>query len=347
MKKIVIEALGSPEKQARCVDAADPAAPGAGEVSVRILAAPINPADLLQIEGRYGVRPPLPYTPGHEGAGRIEAVGPDVQGLAVGDLVLPGVFGTWCERIVCKAAGVTRLPPDTDPLQAAMLRANPGSAWAMLDAIPALAAGDWVIQNAGNSAVAGFVHRLAARRGVRTIAVVRRAEALAAAKASGATLAVVDDHERGSDDALQAAVAEAVGAFETAAGEPPAPGGQPRIRGALDAIGGRATARLARCLHDGGVVINYGLLSGEDCSIRPHELVFRGVRLEGFWLSSWFRGAGAQRIRTMYDELAELMRSGAISAPIAATYRFERIAEALAHSAQGGRDGKILLVGED
>ena len=344
MKKIVVEALGAPERQARCIEVPDPAAPGVGEVTVRILAAPINPADLLQIEGRYGVRPPLPYTPGHEGAGRIEAVGPEVSGLAVGDLVLPGVFGTWCERIVCKAAGVTRLPADTDLLQAAMLRANPGSAWAMLDSIPGLAAGDWVIQNAGNSAVAGFVHRLAARRGVRTIAVVRRADALAAAKASGASIALVDDHETGDDAALAEAVVAAVTAFETAAGEAPAPGGQPRIRGALDAVGGCATARLARCLHDGGVVINYGLLSGQDCAIRPHELVFRGVQLHGFWLSSWFRGAGLPRIRAMYGELAELMRTGAISAPVAATYPFERVADALAHSARGGREGKILLV---
>lgn len=344
MKKIVIESLGSPEKQARCVEAPDPAAPRAGEVAVRMLAAPINPADLLQIEGRYGVRPSLPYTPGHEGVGRIAALGEGVQGLSVGDLVLPGVFGTWCERIVCKAALVTKLPADTDPLQASMLRANPGSAWAMLDSIPGLAAGDWVIQNAGNSAVAGFVHRLATRRGVRTIAVVRRADAVAAAKASGASLVLVDDHERGDDGALAQAAAEAVQAFEAAAGEAPAPGGQPRIRGALDAIGGRATARLARCLHDGGVVINYGLLSGEDCAIRPHELVFRGVQLHGFWLSSWFRSAAPQQVRSMYDELAGLMRSGAISAPVAATYPFERIADALAHSARGGRDGKILLV---
>ncbi len=346
MKKIVIEALGVPHEQARCVDLADPAPPLPGEVTVRILAAPINPADLLQIEGRYGVRPPLPYTPGHEGVGRIEAVGADVTGLAVGDLVLPGVFGTWCERIVCKAAGVTRLPADTDLLQAAMLRANPGSAWAMLDSIPGLAAGDWVIQNAGNSAVAGFVHRLAARRGVRTIAVVRRADAVAAAKASGATLVLVDDHDSADDEALPQAVSDAVRAFEAAAGEAPAEDGQARIRGALDAVGGRATARLARCLHDGGVVINYGLLSGQDCAVRPHELVFRGVRLEGFWLSSWFRGAGLPRIRAMYEELASLMRSGEISATVAATYPFERIADALAHSAQGGRDGKILLVSD-
>lgn len=346
MKKIIIEALGTPEHQARCVDVPEPAAPGAGEVTVRILAAPINPADLLQIEGRYGVRPPLPYTPGHEGAGRIETVGTEVSGLAVGDLVLPGVFGTWSDRVVCKAAGVTKLAPDTDLLQAAMLRANPGSAWAMLDAIPRLAAGDWVIQNAGNSAVAGFVHRLAARRGIRTIAVVRRAEAVAAAKSSGATLVVVDDHERGNDEALEAAVAEAIRAFDAGSDDPQAAASRTRIRGALDAVGGRATARLARCVHDDGVVINYGLLSGDDCAIRPHELVFRGVRLVGFWLSSWFRGADPQRIRAMYDELATLMRSGAISAPVAATYPFERIGEALAHSARSGRDGKILLVSE-
>lgn len=332
MKSILVEALGAPHERARCADLPDPPAPRAGELSVAMVAAPINPADLLQIEGRYGVRPALPYTPGHEGVGRVDAVGEGVKGFAVGDLVLPGVFGTWTERIVCRAAGAFRLPPDVDVLQASMLRANPASAWTMLDGIPGLGAGDWVMQNAGNSAVAGFVHRIAAARGVRTLSVVRRPEAAAAAQASGATAVLVD---RFDDD----------GAFETAAREAmSAIDAKPRVRGAFDAVGGRATARLGRCVDDGGLVLNYGLLSGEDCALRPHDLVFRDVRLHGFWLATWFRGATPDRVRALYDELLAMMRDGRIRASVDATYPLERIADAVAHAGRGGRDGKIVLV---
>ena len=91
-------------------------------------------------------------------------------------------------------------------------------------------------------------------------------------------------------------------------------------------------------------MLNYGLLSGEDCAIRPHDLVFRGVRLHGFWLASWFRGATPERIRTLYAKLLAMLRDGRIGATVDATYPHERIADAVAHAGRGGRDGKIVLV---
>src|SRR5246127_5960855 len=70
--------------------------PAAGEAVVKIRAAPINPADLNQIEGKYPVRAELPATPGFEGAGIVVDVAADVRGLSNGALViLPHNTGTW------------------------------------------------------------------------------------------------------------------------------------------------------------------------------------------------------------------------------------------------------------
>ena len=83
IKAIVYQAHGKPEEVLRLEEQKLPA-PAADEALVRVLAAPINPADLNQIEGKYPIRAPLPATPGFEGAGVVEEIGGSVQGLAVG-----------------------------------------------------------------------------------------------------------------------------------------------------------------------------------------------------------------------------------------------------------------------
>ena len=97
------------------------------------LAAPINPADLNQIEGKYPIRAPLPATPGFEGAGVVEEIGGSVQGLAVGtQVILPHDLGTWREACVVKADKLVAVPDEIKPEQAAMLKINPLTAWRML-----------------------------------------------------------------------------------------------------------------------------------------------------------------------------------------------------------------------
>jgi NADPH:quinone reductase-like Zn-dependent oxidoreductase len=125
-----------------------------------------------------------------------------------------------------------------------MVRINPPTALLLLTDIVALRPGDWVIQNVANSAVGRLVIRLAAARGVRTMNVVRREALFAELKALGADACVVD----GPD------LAETVKAHT---------GGGP-VRLGLDAVSGQATARLSTCLSEGGVVCNYGSMSGED-----------------------------------------------------------------------------------
>ncbi len=326
MKAIEFAQFGRPADMALMVERPDPAPPGPGEVLVETLVATINPADLLTIEGRYGVRPALPAIPGAEAVGRIAALGDGVTDLAVGDVVLIMTGSTWRDRAVLKAAAVMRLPEGIDVEQAAMIKANPATALAMITGIVPLADGEWLIQNAANSAAGRFVVQLARRRGIRTVNIVRRDGPVDELHALGADAVLVDD---GTDPArLAAAVAAATG--------------NAPIRLALDAVGGTATDGLAASLGDGGVIANYGLLSGAPCQVDPYHLVFRGIRLQGFWLAQWARTQGAA-MRAHFAGLIDLVATGEIRAEVEARYPFARIAEALDHAARPGRSGKILL----
>lgn len=294
--------------------------PAPGQVVIDVLAATINPADLLTLEGRYGVRPKRSYVPGSECVGVIAAVAPDVTSCAVGDLVIPMGIGAWRERIVSDARALIVLPQGTNIDQAAMLKANPATALVMLDEIVDLAEGDWVLVNAANSAVGQNVIRLARARGVRTAAIVRRKEAAATVAVLGCDLAIVDD---GSTPYQLPEGASA--------------------RLALDAIGGDHTARLGAALAEGGRVVTYGLLSGEAPKLAAHDLVFRDVTLRGFWLARWFTQSKPAHIASVYAELVRLLARGEVGALVEARYRLEDFGKALAHAA-GSRNGKILLV---
>jgi len=328
VKVLVAERIGPAHAAVACRIREEPPAPGAGRVLVGMLAMPVNPADLLLVEGHYGVRRDPPFVPGHEGVGRVLQVGPGVDTLSPGDLVVPLSTACWTERMVIPASAAIRLPAGVDLLQASMLKANPATAWALLHGVVTLAPGDWVIQNAGNSAVGTFLNAQAARAGLRTVSLVRRPDAVPAEPARHGSAFVVD---AGADPA---AVRDAIGA---------ATGGAP-IRLALDAVGGAATQRLGSVVADGAPVVSYGLLSGEPCRLDAHDTVFRDVSLRGFWLPRWLEAAGAARIASLYAELAALLADRRLHAPVAACHRLDDVARALARAADGGRDGKVVFV---
>jgi NADPH:quinone reductase-like Zn-dependent oxidoreductase len=206
-----------------------------------------------------------------------------------------------------------------------MLTVNPLTARAMLREAR-LAPGQWLIKNAANSGVGRSLFALARKAGVRGIAVVRRPGLEDMLKSWGAEAVLVD----GPD--LPAQVKQLVGA-----------GALPH---AIDAIGGAATARLAACVSAGGAVVNYGLLSGENCQVSGVDLVFRGVVVRGFWVASWFKYTPPDEIAAAYGELIQMLATGELTVPVEATYPLSQIREALAHAARPGRGGKVVLVAD-
>ncbi len=319
-----LSAFGRPDAVIQVVEQAEPGEPAADEVVVAAEYAPINPSDLLTLEGKYGAtQPALPLTPGTEGVGRIAKAGAAVTHVKPGDRVLLPGPGCWRERIKAPAKAVFALPEAVDPKQLAMLRVNPPTAHLMLHTIAEPKRGEWVIQNAANSGVGHCLIRLARLAGVRTVNVVRRQELVAPLRAFGGDVVVVDG------DDLDARVRATIG--------------DARMPLAIDAVGGTATQRLARCVSDGGTVVNYGLLSGEPCVIDARDTVFRDVRLRGFWLRKWFGDTPPEQIGALYRDLAGRLADGTLAVEVEAIYPFRELKDAVAHAARGGRAGKILM----
>ncbi|MEJ2175594.1 MAG: zinc-binding dehydrogenase, partial [bacterium] len=112
---------------------------------------------------------------------------------------------------------------------------------------------------------------------------------------------------------------------------------------AIDAVGGAATQRLARCVDEKGVVVNYGLLSGDPCMMDGRDTVFRDVSLRGFWLRRWFAETPSAEIGKLYEKLAALIDDGTLKVDVEKVYPLAQIKDAVSHAAREARSGKILL----
>ncbi|MBV9374761.1 MAG: zinc-dependent alcohol dehydrogenase family protein, partial [Alphaproteobacteria bacterium] len=305
MKRIDITAYGVPEEVAHCVDMPDVGEPGPGEVVFDILAFPINPADILFCRGSYRLRPPLPATPGAEGVGRVTAVGGGVANVKPGDLVINMQRENWAQRRRVKADDAVPIPPGLDLAQAAMLRINPPTALLLLEDHAALKPGDWVIQDVANSAVGRHVIVLAKARGLRTINVVRRDDVAGELRDLGADVVLKD----GPD------LAERVRA---------ATGGAP-IKLGIDAVSGEACKRIGDYISEGGAVVSYGSMSGQDPVMSRAAVNIRGVNLTGFNLGRGLAKRNQEQVRAIYADLAAKLRDGVLKAPVDALYPIEEI----------------------
>ena len=323
MKQVLIERYGTPWEVARCAEVPDVGAPAADEVVFDVLAFPINPADMWFCRGSYRLKPPLPATPGAECVGRVTAVGANVRHVKPGDLVINLQRENWAQKRKVKGEDAIPLPAGIDLKQAAMVRINPPTAELMLSDFVDLKGGEWVIQNVANSAVGRLAIVLAHEHGLRTVNVVRRAELAAELKPLGADLVLVD-----GDDLAERVARETGGAS---------------IRLGLEAVGGKATGRIADCLASDGTLVHYGSMSGENPDVDRSNFIYRGVRLTGFMLGRFLARRKPEKIREIYAGLARQVLEGKLGAPVDTVYPIDQIKEALAHADRGGRNGKILV----
>jgi trans-2-enoyl-CoA reductase len=322
-KSLFIHEFGPPEKVISLAEE-DVHEPRAGEVLIRVEAAPINPADLNVIEGKYPLRPELPGVPGIEGAGIIASIGPEVAGFNVGDRVLvPQGAGSWREYLTVPVSGVYPVPSAIPAVQAAMLRVNPPTAWRMLHDFVKLQPGDWVIQNAANSAVGRAAIVIAKSMGVHTANVVRRPELIPELESLGADAVFVESDE------LVRQIAEAAG-----------PG---RVRLALSCVGGESALRLANALAREGVLVTYGAMGRQPMRIPNGLLIFKNLVWTGFWVSNWYKHASQSETAEMFASLFPLLSSGALTVPVAAAYPLTQFREAIQRASSQSRAGKVLF----
>src|SRR6059058_4488994 len=323
IKAIVYERHGNPADVLQIQTEAWPK-PAADEAVVEMRAAPINPADINAIEGKYPGRREVPAVPGLEGAGVVVKVSADVSTITKGALViLPHNIGTWREALAVKASELVAVPPEIEPVHAAMLKINPMTALRLLHDYVDLARGDWLIQNAANSAAGRAVIQIAHELGYKTVNVVRRPELIDELRGEGGDVVLVDG-EKLRDEVKDATSGAA-------------------IRLGLNAVGGESALRLANCLAFGGTLVSFGAMSLQPLKIPTGLLIFKDLRFRGIWINKWYDNATpTERIET-FRPLFEMAQRSLLKTKIEKTYPLSEIKAAVAHAAQGKRNGKVIF----
>jgi len=298
--------------------------PAAGEAVVKMRAAPINPADLNQIEGKYPVRAELRATPGFEGAGVVTELGAVVRGLTTGALViLPHNIGTWRDAVAVKAEDLVVVPDGIEPVQAAMLKINPLTAWRLLHDYVDLQKGDWLIQNAANSAAGRDIIQIAHELGYKTVNVVRRTELIDELHTEGGDVVLVDDEN------LREEVKSATSGAS--------------IRLGLNSVGGDSALRLANCLAPGGTLVSFGAMSLQPLKIPTGLLIFKDLRFRGIWINKCYDNATPSERMETFQPLFEMARRGLLKTKVEKAYPLSEVKAAVVHAAQGKRSGKIIF----
>ncbi len=174
MKAIRVHEFGGPQVM-KLEEVPDPK-PGSAEILVRIRAAGVNPVDAYMRAGTYPRKPPLPYTPGSDGAGEVEAVGADVKSFKPGDRVYiagfgnsPSGAGTYAERAVCTPAQLHPLPARASFAQGAALGVPYGTAYRALFQRAAARPGETLLVHGATGGVGIACVELAHARGLTVI----------------------------------------------------------------------------------------------------------------------------------------------------------------------------------
>jgi NADPH2:quinone reductase len=209
MRAIRVTAFGGPEVLT-IADVPDPE-PGAGHVRVRVHAAGVNPVDTYIRSGAYASKPSLPYTPGSDAAGVVDALGDGVAGLSVGDRVyLAGPMnastGSYAEALVTDARHVHRLPDALSFAQGAAVGVPASTAWRALFHKARAEAGETVLVHGGSGAVGNATIQLARAAGLTVIATAGSPAGLELVRRLGAHHAI--DHRA---DGYRAAITAATG----------------------------------------------------------------------------------------------------------------------------------------
>ncbi|MED7948324.1 zinc-dependent alcohol dehydrogenase family protein [Streptomyces sp. BE303] len=318
--------LGGPEVLR--LEDAPIAAPGAGELLIRVDAIGVNRAEVLFRSGRYieDVRE-FPGRLGTEAAGVVEAVGPGVAGFAAGDRVsvVPAFsmndYSVYAERAVVPADAVLHRPEGLDAVGGAAVWMPYVTAYGALVETGGMRAGDTVVITAASSSVGLAALQIADRVGATPIATTRTAAKRDALLKAGAADVIVTDEEDVAQRVLELT------------------GG----RGAtfvFDAVAGPGVVELAEALARGGTLFVYGMLSGLDTPFPPMALM-SGRAMRSYILHETTRDPEALRRAEAF--VASGLRTGAFRPVVDRTFPLEEIADAHRYMEAGTQVGKIVV----
>jgi NADPH:quinone reductase-like Zn-dependent oxidoreductase len=303
--------------------------PGAGEVRLRVLAIGLNRAEAAYRAGRYLETPQLPSRLGYEAAGVVEAVGPGVAGVAVGDTVcvLPAFsmnrYGTYAERAIVPANALIPAPAGLSATDAAALWMASLTAYGALVEIGRIGPGDAVLISAASSSVGLAAIQIARMLGATPIALTRTAAKTDVLRAHGAA------HVLAPGNALAAEVARITG------------GKGARL--AFDPVAGPAVLALADALGPGGTLVIYGNLSGQavQTPFPFHAAVARGLSLRGYLVFELLRDAARLQAARSFIEAG--LAAGALRPVIDRVFPFDQIVAAHHYLESNAQVGKVVI----
>jgi len=153
--------------------------------------------------------------------------------------------------------------------------------------------------------------------------VVRRAELVDELRAEGGDVVLVDG------DNLRDEVKSTTGGAS--------------IRLGLNSVGGESALRLANCLSPGGTLVSFGAMSLQPLKIPTGLLIFKDLRFRGIWINKWYDNATPSERMETFRSLFDMARRGLLKTKVEKTYPLSEVKAAVAHAAQGKRNGKIVF----
>ncbi len=303
-----------------------------GQVLVKMLAAPVNPSDLVYLLGKYGLAPNDGAFAGFEGCGIVVDAnagiyGAWLKGKRVALSAQPGSDGVWAEYAITQANFCLPVRKALSDEQAATIIVNPCTSVCLVERAIELGAKAIVI-NAAASQVGKGVIRYAKLKGVKTIATVRSKANVAILQELGADSVILTSQEGFSDILKQSAKAFNASVL-------------------LDAVAADDTPRLLKALPNSSTAIIYGRLTetfdplGGLFSVA--DVIFRDIRIEGFWLAKYIGDVSPLKVLALSSKVQKLFAQGIFKTDVYASVGFDDFAQALDHYAQNKSDGKVLL----
>ncbi len=334
MKAWRVEAWGEPETMVLNTIAVPE--PGPGQIRIRNCAAGLNFFDVLQVQGKYQIKPPFPFTPGAEVAGVVDAVGPDPSGpdqggrpaFQPGDEVLCMVTGggAFAEYSVGPAHGTFRIPKGVGFAEAAAMPIVYHTSYFALKDRAGLRAGEWLLVHAGASGVGTSAIQIGRAYGARVIATAGSSDKLDFAKAQGAEFGIDYNDPAWVEQVLKMTAGRGADVI-------------------YDPVGGDVFDLSTKCIAPGGRLIVVGFASGRIPTIAANRILLKNISVVGaLWGGHVQRNPGylaeAQR------GLAEMYEKGEIRPPKPVAFRFESAPAALRALADRKILGKAALMME-
>lgn len=307
--------------------------PGPGEVIVDVMAAEANYPDILVIEGKYQIKPPLPFSPGKAAAGRVSVLGEGVEGLKTGDAVAVQVeYGAYAEKVVARAESCFPMPDGLGFAEAAALGLVYQTSWFALRERAAFRPGETVLV-------------LGASGGIG-VASVQLARAMGAGKVIGAVLGAANaDLVRsvGADVVVDASAPDIRDSLRRQVFEATEGHGADIV---IDPVGGDITGAALRAMAWCGRLVVIGFASGEIPTLKANYLLVKNISALGLQWSD-YRERAPERVSEAQREIFSLFVEGKLSPHISRRFALDQFHQALQLLKDGQAQGKVIIeVGE-